>query len=256
MDASRLPKLTKAMYDSQEKWCNKNWSSTLEKHSGETEKLLEKINIFDIWSNALQDSEPAKKLIPEIFVDAYMAIHFASMALYKYAYMCLRSQLETVLRLVYFSAHSIEFGWWLEENEWYRSGLKTKDVWGEGYNYFANIKYIKDFDKKCGKGGKLFTGKGNKIRKIYSKLSKYVHSSAKSLQTTPESFSPKYKIGDFKRWANEFTEIQDYVNIILILSFPEKFEAFAHTEQRRLLEIGIGKREYGEIIRDIIDKEK
>jgi len=246
MKISELPTLTKAMFNSQKKWSKNNWNSALEKHCSDTENLLEKINIFDIWSNALQDSEPTKKLIPEIFVDAYIAIHFACMGLYKYAYVCLRSQLETGLRLVYFSAHSIEFRWWLDGNEWYRSGLQ-KDVWGEGYNYFANLEFIKKFDKELGKNKTLFAS----VKNSYSKLSRYVHSSPESFQTKPGSISPKYNIGQFRIWLAMSNEILTYINVIFILSFYDKFKDFSATQQKTILEKGVGNKKYKTKLKEI-----
>lgn len=249
MKIDRLPTLTKAMFSDQKKWSKDNWSLTLGEHSSDTENLLEKINLFDIWSNALQDSEPTRKLIPEIFLDGYMAIHFACMGLYKYAYVCLRSQLETGLRLVYFSTHPIEFKWWLNGNEWYRGGLQ-KDVWGEGYNYFNNLEFIKEFDKKLDKDKPLFNG----VRKSYSKLSKYVHSSPESFQTRPSSISPKYNIEQFKIWQTMFNEILDYINVIFILSFYDKFVSFPSTQQKTIFEKGIKNRKFREKLKEILSE--
>lgn len=246
MKIKNLPPSTKAMFSSYKKWSNNNWTSTLNKHSSETENVLERISIFDIWSNALQDTEPTKKLIPEIFMDAYMAIHFASMGLYKYAYVCLRSQLETGLRLVYFSAHPVEFKWWLNGNEWYKSGLQ-KDVWGEGYNYFINIEFIKKFDKNY-KKNTLFV----RVKKIYSKLSKYVHSSPESFQTRTDSISPKYDIKQFKIWLSMSNDILDYINVIFILSFYDKFISLSPTQQETILEKGIKNRDFREKLKETI----
>lgn len=246
MKIKNLPPSTKAMFSSQKKWSKDNWNSTLQKHSGDTENLLERISILDIWSNALQDREPTKKLIPEIFMDAYMAVHFASMGLYKYAYVCLRSQLETGLRLVYFSAHPVEFKWWLNGNEWYKSGLQ-KDVWGEGYSYFINIEFIKKFDKKF-KRKKLFVG----VKNLYSKLSKYVHSSPESFQTRPDSISPKYDIKQFKIWLGMSNNILDYINIIFILSFYDTFIGLSPTDQKTILEKGIKNSDFREKIKETL----
>lgn len=247
MKIDKLPTLTKAMFSGQKTWSENNWSLTLDKHSSDTENLLEKINILDIWSNALQDSEPTRKLIPEIFLDGYMAVHFACTGLYKYAYICLRAQLETGLRLVYFSAHSVEFKWWLDGNEWYRSGLQ-KDVWGEGYSYFTNLDLIKKFDKDK----ELFV----RIKNSYSRLSKYVHSSPESFQTRPGSISPKYNIGQFKIWLDMSNEILDYINLIFILSFYDKFISLSHTEQKTILEKGIMDKKFKAKLKEVLTLQK
>lgn len=255
MEIEHLPALTKSMYEVFKNWSDRNWLSTLESHRHKTEELLEKIKIFDIWANALQDSEVARKLIPEIFVDAYMSIHFACMGLYKYAFMCLRSQLETVLRMVFFSTHPVEFQWWLAENEWYRSGLKTRDVWGEGYLYFGNLEHVKKFERQINEEKRLFV-EGKRISKIHKNLSKYVHTSASSFQTTTDTFSPIYKIDEFNRWVTIFKEIQQHTNTILVLGFLENFKMLGNTEKKQIIEKAIEDRDYIEKLKEAVGVEE
>lgn len=229
------------MYESQKKWAEKNFYQTLKKHGAKIENLMKKISIFDIWSNKLQEIEVARRLIPEIFMDSYISINLACMGLYRYANICLRSQLETVLRLVFFSTHPIEFRWWEMGSEWYR---RNKDVWGEGYKYFELLEPVKEFDKNCYKSKRLFK-ENNKVSGVYHKLSKYVHARALSFQTMPDAFSPRYRREEFERWANSFKEVQRYVNIILVLGFPEKFKDLKKIEQKMIINLGIEDRHYG-----------
>lgn len=235
-----LPDNLRAMHESQEKWRKKAWEETLTKHKNELEKMLEKVNLFDIWSDALQHNEATKRLLPEIFMDVYIAIHFAGYGLYKYANICLRSQLETALRLIYFATHPVEFDWWCSGNESYRSGLANKDVWGEGYRYFEELDSVKQFEGKCSIGQRLFRG-GKRVSNIYKKLSTYVHSGMFSFQTKPGEFSPRYKISDFKLWCKNFNEIQQYINILLILGFLKEFKEIHGSEKDRILQVGINK---------------
>jgi len=247
-----LPANTRIMHDSQEKWRGETWKETLDKHNDEIEKLLGKINLFDIWSDTLQNYEGAKILIPEIFMDGYVSIHFAGYGLYKYANVCLRSQLENTLRLIYFSRHPVEFDWWRRENEWYRSGLKAKDVWGEGYKYFEELENIKKFEKNCEEEKRLFQ-KGKRINKIYQKLSKYVHSGVLSFQTNPNEFSPRYNIEDFKNWDDRFKEVQEYINILLILGFLKEFKEMGRASQEKVKKVGIELLHYKEKLKEVLD---
>lgn len=233
----------KDVYDAQNKWCDANWQETLKKHNKDLNKLLEKADLFDVWSNKLQDDKVAKSLIPEVFMDAYLSIHFACMGLYKYANSCLRSELETSLRLVYFSTHPIEFGWWCDGNEWY----KGKDVWGEGYVYFQQLNTMKDFDKNLSDEKKLF---GKKIKNIYGALSQYVHSSKSTFQTHSK-FSPKYNIQDFKKWSNYYNEVQQYVNIILTLGLDKNFNELNKNDQKKILKTGLYDIDYKKRVKDI-----
>lgn len=232
----------KDVYEAQNKWCDTNWQETLKKHNKELNKSLEKADLFDVWSNKLQNDSVAKSLIPEVFMDAYLSIHFACMGLYKYANSCLRSELETALRLVYFSTHPIEFGWWCDGNEWY----KGKDVWGSGYVYFELLNNMKEFDKNLSDEKKLFV----RIRNIYGVLSQYVHSSKSTFQTHSK-FSPKYNIEDFKNWSGYFNETQQFVNIILTLGLDKKFYGMNKNDQKKILKIGLYDKDYKKRVKDI-----
>lgn len=250
-DISSLPDNTRIMHESQEKWRDSNWKDTLEEHKSEIEELMQKINLFDIWSNSLQDNAAARRLIPEIFMDGYISIHLAGYGLYKYANICLRSQLETTLRLIYFSTHPVEFDWWCKGNEWYREGLATKDVWGERYGYFTQLEYVKKFEKKCTNHKKLFA-EGQRVSKIYQKLSRYVHTSAFSFQTKPDDFAPKHKIKEFAKWIDNFKEIQEYINLLLILGFAKEFEKLNSTSQERIRKTAIESPHYEEKLREVL----
>ena len=235
---SDLPRILRTVHESQEKWREDNWSKTLNKHKGEIESLLENIELFDNWQNVLQNEISAKLLIPEIFSDAWISIHLSCYGLYRYANMCLRSELENVLRLIYFSNHPIEFNWWKSDNDWYRESAKATDVWGSGYNYFSNLENIKRFDRECTETKRLFTGKGN-ISKIHKKLSKYIHGSAGYFQTRTNEFSPKYKKEEFCRWFVTCKKILSYSHILLVLGFLDKFKEITRQDRKKILELGI-----------------
>jgi len=246
-----LPDLTKTMHESQERWRNENWNQTIGKHKKEIEKLLKTTSIFDIWSNILQNDDIAKALIPEIFMDAYISIHFAGYGLYKYAYVCLRSELETTLRLIFFSTHKVEFKWWSEGNEWYKENVAV-DVWGRGYVYFEQLDTIKEFEKSCANNRKLFIGKDIGIKGIYKTLSKFIHSGAGHFQTKPDRVSPEYKLDEFKKWTKMFKEVQEYINILLALGFPKDFNNLSQTNREKIRKIGIESSDYREILREVL----
>lgn len=233
-----LPSETKRLHESQNIWRRKNWEKTLAEHKDDIEKMIQELNLFDIWSNKLQYVVAAKILIPEIFMDAYISIHFACYGLYKYANMSLRSELETALRLIFFSKHEVEFNWWLEGDEWYRERQNYPDVWGRNYIYFQQLKPIKDFENKCETHMKLFAGDAN-ISKVYKKLSKSIHSSAEHFQTRPDRVSPAYDLEELKRWIDDYIRIQTYIQILLSLGFAEEFKALKKGEMKKILEKGM-----------------
>ena len=229
---------TKKMHESQNKWRRRNWEKTLKENKESIEKLISKINLFDIWSNKLLKIPPAKLLLREIFMDAYISIHFAGFGLYKYAHMCLRSELETALRLIYFSTHNVEFNWWSEENEWYREKRNWPDVWGRGYEYFVQLGEIKDFEKLCDDNRKLFGGDTG-ISGIHKELSKFIHSGAGHLQTRSDRVSPKYDSNEFRKWQKTHEIVQIYIHIILALGFAGKFKDMTSTQRNKILNIGM-----------------
>lgn len=245
-----LPDLTKLMHESRKRWLNGNWKKSLKLHPDDIEKTLEKIRIFDLWSNGLHSVEVANLLIPEIFVDAYASVHFACFGLYKYAGMCLRSELEMALRLVYFSTHPVEHEWWLKGKTAYKQILKGQHVWGSGYSYFENLENIQSFERACEDTKKLFGGE-KKLNNLYHSLSQFIHTGARQFQTTPERFSPEYDIRKFKEWFGFAGNVQTYINIILSLSFSDKFTNIAVTERNKILNVGIGNY-YKEKVREVL----
>lgn len=246
-----LPDLIKTTHESQDNWRKSNWEKTLHDHKDELENLLKRINILNTWSNKLQGIKPAGKLIPEIFIDVYMSLHLACFGLYKYANMGLRSELETVLRLVFFSTHPVEFEWWNEGSEWYIEGSKQTEVWGSGYEYFNQLKNIKEFDKLCNTNKKILSTKNTGIRGIHRKLSKFIHSGAGYLQTKTDRLSPEYNLGKFKIWIETAKKIQECINIILILGFPDEFKELRKSERKEIIETGIEDAHYIEKLNEM-----
>lgn len=248
----KLPQLTKIMYDSQQKLNVNNWESTLKVNQNKVENCLEKIKVFDSWRNKLKDAhgEIAKSLIQETFLDAYMSVHFACMALYKQAHVSLRTELETALRLVYFSTHPVEFKWWREDKDYFHG----KHVWGERFDYFRNLEYFQRFEEKS--RIKLFEtdNKNNpfNIGKIYKILSKYVHSGFPAFLTTMQSVAPAYKRADFNTWVVNFKEVQKCVNTILALGFPTEFKSLGVDSERKVLRV-IGERSYKQGLKQALE---
>lgn len=225
----KLPNLTKIMYESQQKLNTKNWEDTLKTNPSEIEKLLMMVSIFDIWRTILERKygDVARDLIKETFMDSYMSIHFACMALYKQAHVSLRTELETALRLVYFYSHPVEFKWWREDKDYF----KGKHVWGDNYNYFMHLDEIQAFNSRI--RGQLFAD----IEKTYKTLSKYVHGSFPAFQTTIQGVAPVYKVGEFNKWVSRFKDVQKYVNTVFALGFAGDFKSLGADNQRKILKV-------------------
>ena len=247
LKSNNLPPLVGTMFEGQRKWSGANWQKTLSEHTNEIEQLLARVQVLDTWSNLFRKCETGRDLIPEIFVDGFMSVHLACMGLYKFANSCLRSELETALRLVYFSTHPVEYEWWSQGNAWYRSGMK-KDVWGEGYLYFEQLPYIKDFEKRCIAEKKII----GRIRRIYSSLSEYVHTGHGAFHTKADTFSPKYNTGDYIRWVSYFEDVQQCISIILSLTFIEDLKKARPKEQDTILTIGVNEKYYEQRLKKTI----
>lgn len=248
---NNLKSLTKKIHESQQKWRNNNWTKTLSEHGDEIEEILEKISIFNKWENKLKSNKVAKKLFPEIFIDAFSSVHFTCFGFYKYANMCLRSELETTLRLVFFSTHPIEFKWWINGNNAYKTILNpAKDVWGQGFHYFENLENVQKFEKKCIDEKKIPPTK--KLKDLYSILSQFIHSSAGYFQSSPKEFSPAYKLGEFKKWYDKFKKIQTCINTLLALCFSDIIKEMSESSRDIILTKGIGE-EYKDIMKKTLN---
>lgn len=229
---SDLPDKTKTMHYTQARWRKKNWNDSLKNHSNDLEELLSLIELFDIWKNRLPKNEAIKYLSREIYADAYISIHLACFGLYKNGYMSLRSQFETAMRLIYFSTHPLEFKLWMSGDEkWIKDLLKGPDVWGYEFTYFAFIPEIEKLENLSPKKLRLISKSDTpKLRDIYSKLSKHVHSGGPFLQTRSGRLSAKYNQDEFRSWCEMFKDIQKYINILFALCFPDEFKKMPHPE--------------------------
>lgn len=215
-----LPERTKLLFDIQKTMREKIFKKTLANQKSEIEDMLSKLNIYSVWTNILQENSIARQMIPEIFIDSSSSILFGCFGLYKYAYMCMRSELETALRLIFFRDHPMEFKWWLDGKIWWPGG-NTSQVWGRDYTYFQRLEKIKMFDDSCPPHLTLFK-ENNTIRQTYKLLSNYIHTGAKNFQTSPDRISPSYNLGKFNIWVGTWKTVESQVNILLSLGFYEE----------------------------------
>jgi hypothetical protein len=232
---------TQSMHRAQTRWRNKNWKDSLKNHSDEIEDLLSIIALYDFWKNRLPKNSATKSLFKEIYSDAYMSIHLSCFGLYKNAYMSLRSEFETAMRLIYFSTHPLEFELWQNGNEkWITDLHRSSDVWGQNFKYFAYIpKFVQLEESLPGNLRLVIKNENPKLREVYSTLSKHVHSGGPFLQTKLR-LSPKYNETEFKSWHEMFKNIQKYVNILLVTCFSDQFVAMPSQEREQVLNLAIG----------------
>lgn len=228
----RLPPLARSMFESQLNWGDKNWKDTFRSHAREVNGLLDDISIFDLWKKTLGNKygKIGQELLPEIFMDAYVSVHFACMGLYKQGHVCLRAELETALRLVYFAVHPVEYSWWCSGKDYF----KKRDVWAEDYRYYRQLDEVQKFQQTCKQDGhKVNVLDG--VKDLYGKLSQYVHTGRTTFLTTPDRFAPKYREPEFRKWLKAFRETQKHISVILVLGFHEDFKGIALPMQKRIL---------------------
>ncbi|NQU98429.1 hypothetical protein HQ533_03095 [Candidatus Woesearchaeota archaeon] len=256
INVSTFPRMLKSVHNAQKKWRQQNYENSITKFKDEIEKTLEILNFYGKWKSKFSGQKITDKMIPEIFMDGLSSLHFALWGQYKYANMGLRSQLETALRLIYFMDHPREYEWWLSGNEWYK-GQKGAYVWGDDFNYFKQIDKINKFDKNLAGEKKIYSssssGKsGNLLKEIYGKLSKSIHTSAQHFQTSIGRFSPKYSMSKMETWLKSCKDLQCYIIVSLILSFPKEFKKMSSIERSTILTKGVVDSVYIKKINEVI----
>lgn len=205
---------------------------TLQSHNEDIQLVVEKLNLISLWGDILSENDTAKFFLPEIFSDAHNSANFAGMGLYKYSNMCLRSELESVLRLIFFSTHPVEFDWWKHNKN--QTHLGKKHVWGDDYSYFNCLTNIATFNSTSR------VNIVNEIKGTYRILSSYVHTSSSTFQTK-SGIAPRYELGKFRAWLKTFIEIQEYLHILFILSFYESFCEASKSDKDSVASKGINK---------------
>ncbi len=166
--------------------------------------------------------------------------------------MSLRSQFETAMRLIYFSSHPLEYELWQHGDEkWMGDLLKGSDVWGQNFKYFIYIPEIKALETAITQHD-LWLTKGDKpkLKVIYSKLSKHVHSVGPYLQTRSGRLSIKYNEEEFESWHEMFGDVQKYINILFALSFADQFKKMPPDEINQILNIAIGS-DYQDLVKQV-----
>jgi hypothetical protein len=248
---SDLPDRTHSMHDIESKWRQKSWRDSLKNQYGNLEDLLSLIDLYGIWKNRLPRNDATRFLANEIYSDAYMSIHLACYGLYKNAYMSLRSQFETAMRLIYFSDHPLEFKLWETGDEnWIKDLVKGSDVWGEGFKYFLFIPEVNSLETNSPVKPKLIKGDNPKLKSVYSKLSKYVHSGGPYLHTKSGRLAPKYNTSEFMGWYEMFKDVQKFINILFALCFSEQFKKMPNQEIDSILDLAIGS-DYKEHVKKV-----
>lgn len=245
-----LPEWVRVLHETQEQWVDRNWEETLAAHPQETDNLLEALSAFDVWQEALQEEEANAKLIPEIFADGYIAIHLACWGLYKYAHMCLRSELETALRLVFFAEHRIELAWWQEGKELWRQTPGSKDVWGPAYKYFQMLPEVRRFDNSCDEAKRLFGPKG--IPHLYSELSKHIHSGADYFETAADRTAPSYKQENLQLWFAKASSVLTFTHILFTLAFTDVFQQLEEADRNEIMTKGIREEYYRVKLEEVV----
>jgi len=212
------------------RWSEINWNETIDQKPAEVSNVVEVTEVFDFWASKLSNSPVGKKLFPEIFMDCNMSINFACMGLYKYAYMSLRSELETALRLIYFEKHPVEYDWWTNGIE--IDGITSRrHVWGDNYKYFRYLDSVIEFHVSFKNKEILIS----QLSGTYAILSKYVHTSGTHFQTGNHRISPKFSEEAFNKWYDTFLKIQDAIMVFLILEHKGIFQSANASERERLL---------------------
>ncbi|MCK4729895.1 MAG: hypothetical protein KAT28_01110 [Candidatus Aenigmarchaeota archaeon] len=250
---NNLPTLIKTVHNAQKIWRKQNWEKSIIDQDNNIEKVLEILNLYGKWKNKFHGDKIAEKIMPEIFADGINGLHFALLGLYKYANMCLRSQMESALRMIYFIDHKIEYDWWLNDNEWYIN-VKQKYVWGSDFTYFKQLSKIDTFDQQCNANKKIYSGRktGDLLKRLYAQLSKSIHTSADHFQTSTGRYSPKYDEAKFQEWIKNCNDLQCYIMISLILAFPDIFKKMTSSEQDSILNKAIVDLDYIQKIQSVI----
>ena len=235
------------MFESYLKSIRESMKSTFISGNSKPDPYMTRIDILDIWANALQENEACQQLFQELVVDSFSTVFFSYSGLYKYANATLRSSLETALRIAYFAFHPVEYQWWKKEKNWQSN---TKNVWGNGYEYFISIDKIGNADKKLKAANLqgLFNGSSHSIPKIYSVLSKSVHTLYSSLQTGKNNYSPTFDLPTFKKWSAMYDSVMSRINLLYVCVFEPEYGKIASSERTKILDIGIASEEMKEIL--------
>lgn len=214
-----------------------NISETLKNNNTDISKLITKIELIDNWNNVKLDIN-CIKLLHEVKYDLITSIQFASMGIYRNAFISLRSALELGISFVKFVDDNYHYMLWCKNKyniTW--SSLISKD------DGVLTIKYLNLFSD-------IDENKINLIRdrvdESYSICSESVHGKFIYMQTFYDT-RLNYDSHRFDVFIKTFNDIVDSLNIMYALRFSQDIDKM-NGENKIILEEIIGKYELREIV--------
>jgi hypothetical protein len=202
---------------------NLKGSLGIREFSSELLKVMNSYNSLNCWADLFTTRKlTGVELVAEIFEDIFISTYYALCALYKYADMALRSAFENSLNLAYFYSHPVEFGWWKEGSEWYID--KGSHPWGD-YTYFVML---------SGDLPKTDPTLEARLKTHYAKLSKSIHSTAESFQTTQNKLTPKVEMARLMPWAKRAQITVSLMNVVLVVALRNELSNVSSKEKTQI----------------------
>lgn len=178
-----------------------------------------------------QAAPSVQTMLLEAQNDALLSVVLAQFAMWRPALQSLRSMLEGVLRVVYFSDHPVELAWWDEQN--FKMPIRETIE-----TYLPKHPSIQTATAKAAAPG--LTGG---LLEEYRALSHAVHGSGPSfLMTKPGRIQVSAPTpADYGQWLTRHGRTLGWLNVLLAIVNAEKLTGTQNMELRRVVALALTK---------------
>ncbi|MCU9811667.1 hypothetical protein [Paraclostridium sp. AKS81] len=218
---------------------NKNMGITLENHNIDISALITKIDVIDNWSKIKSDLN-CIKVLDEVKYDLITSIQFASMGIYRNAFISLRSALELGIGFISFVDNNYKYLLWIKNEDnitWASLKDKEKGVLSKKY-----ITLFLDVNED------IVDTINIKADESYSICSEYVHGKYNFMQTL-NCNKLIYDKEKFNLFLSTLNNIMEILNLLYSIRFKEDINLLGE-ENKLVLEELLGKFELREVALD------
>lgn len=203
------------------------------KHSNELRRKISEVHLsiysILIWDSKLKTlPDRSRYFLHEIRSDAVASLPLALLGYKKASAHAIRSMIENVIRLIYFSDHEVEY-------RALRIAPDTRDTmtFDEYFDYIARHPIIGSHVKQL----KII----DKLKPAYNETSRYVHAStAVHMQLTMAIDSIKFDPAYLTIYCKILKRISAQINALLCLHYHQKFRSLS-PEMRAIIRKALGR---------------
>lgn len=191
----------------------KNIDYTIENNPQSLSEMIMYLDLLDTWVTKTSDIE-ANIVLKEVCYDLLTSLFIVSNAMYRNAYISLRSALELGLSFIYFVDNNYDFLLW-QRNKYDMKWATLKNL----ENGVVSKKYLSLFNDNIDLEGLI-----NITEDTYRQCSEYVHGKYEYMHSTISEQNISYNKDNFVEWSQMFLKVVKILIVFIGVRFNNRIE--------------------------------